>query len=69
MTSNNQSYGMLLPHQPFEQKKPQLNLLDFSKLPKYGSFETDIPLAIAKAKIISGRLQCTVTWEKRPNGV
>ena len=61
---------MLVPsHQPFEPKKPQTALQDFNKLPKQGSFETDVPHSISKAKIISGRLQCTIAWAKRPNGV
>ena len=40
---------------------------DLSKLPKNGSFETDIPKEIVKAKFVGGRLFCTVLWEKRPN--
>jgi hypothetical protein len=38
-------------------------------LPRQGTFETDIPHSIVKAKIVSGRLQCTIGWETRPNGV
>jgi hypothetical protein len=68
-----QSHGVVVPmtaHQLFEQqqaKAPQV--VDLGKLPKHGSFETDVPLTISKAKIQNGRLMCTVTWDKRPNGL
>jgi hypothetical protein len=69
-TLSNQNYGVIVPNNsPYEPKRPQTNLLDFTKLPKQGSFETDIPHSIVKAKIVSGRLQCTISWEKRPNGI
>lgn len=48
--------------------KPSLNI-ELGKLPKQGSFETDVAVGITKAKFQSGRLFCTVSWEKRPNGV
>jgi hypothetical protein len=44
-------------------------IIDLGKLPKQGSFETDLAYAITRAKIVSGRLMCTVSWHPRPNGV
>eukprot|EP00347_Sterkiella_histriomuscorum_P007576 403348390 len=83
-TFSNQDHGVIIPTQQQtvieldQSGKPKsldtllgkrsIQNIEIGNLPKNGSFETDLPSMISKARYEKGRLLLTVQWHPRPNG-